>query len=196
MPSIRLTQEQLQVILSAVVRAVTERPVEAPSPDDDPASRLFVSYARKDSEQVEDVYTSLSSLTFESPLTLFKADRHLVPGTDWQQTLWSVLRASDIVVACLSRHFLASPWCQEELRRATAQRCLVIPCLLEPCDIGDVVRGRQLAVGSRPLSEVWGDAHRRAEWLRDLTRDVRRALRATADPDTPSPDSFVVQQNL
>lgn len=59
---------------------------------------VFLSYARKDSAQVEQLYNSLKSAGFDPWL-----DKHdLVGGTVWRESLENAIRSSDFFLACVS----------------------------------------------------------------------------------------------
>jgi len=139
--------------------------------------KVFLSYSRRDLDMADEIRTALQGLEWKGRIELFKDDRSLMPGDDWQHKLWDSLTSSDVVLACVSRHYLASRWCRDETAEALRQNVLLLPCMLEPCAIeGTPIEQRQLAVRGEALSEAWSNPTDRAKWLRDLVRDVDRAI--------------------
>lgn len=67
----------------------------------------------------------------------------LMPGQDWQHEIRRAILMSDIVIVCLSKHFIQHQgFCQEELKIALekanmipAGEMFIIPVRLEECDI-------------------------------------------------------------
>jgi len=139
--------------------------------------RIFISYARKDGEAVEEIRTAFLGLAQDGHVSVFKDDRTLTAGDDWQTKLWGALGDADVVLACLSRHYFASWNCRAELDEALAQGVLVLPCIVSECDyVPHPVHDLQRAARGASLAEVWADGNGRAVWLGQLVRDVLQAI--------------------
>ena len=120
---------------------------------------------------------ALESLTWGTGVTLWQDERDIQAGDDWQAKLWSGLRGSDVVVACLSEGYLASKWCRIECDEALKGQAQLIPCVLEPCACeGLPVATVQFANQGRPLSALGSDANGRSTWRTELVREVRARL--------------------
>ena len=138
--------------------------------------QIFISYARKNRNEVALVREALESLTWGGDVVLWQDVRDIEAGDDWQQKLWTGLSGSEVVIACVSFSYLASRWCREECEEALRIGAVVIPCLLEPCDYeGMPVSAVNFAVEGVALSSL-PTAHQKAVWRANLARTVRRRL--------------------
>lgn len=106
--------------------------------------QIFLSYARADAPQVEQLYQRLRQAGFQPWL-----DQHdILPGEQWQRSIERAIRQSTFFLACLSTHAIN--------RRGVLQRELhtaldlwqekldddiyLIPVRLEPCDPPESLR--------------------------------------------------------
>ena len=74
--------------------------------------KAFVSYARKDEQQVTLLQRDLEELCAAPPWI----DRVLAGGQPWWDEILQQIRAADVFVLAASRTSLASPACLSELR--------------------------------------------------------------------------------
>lgn len=110
-----------------------QRPLQPP-----PKLRIFLSYSSTDKPQVRPVYQRLCELGF----TPWFDEIDLLPGHDFDFEIDRAVRASDIVIVCLSSTSTRrSGYLQKELRyaldiaeRQPEGRIFLIPVLLEPCN--------------------------------------------------------------
>lgn len=98
------------------------------------ARQVFISYARKNKEEVALIREALDVLTWGAEITLWQDVRDIRAGDDWQSKLWTGLSGSDVVLVCLSQAYLASHWCRVECDEAMTSDAVVIPCVVEPCN--------------------------------------------------------------
>ena len=92
--------------------------------------RLFVSYARVDKEQVEEIVAILRDGGHQPWF-----DRGLLPGRDWQAELAGEIAACDAFVYALSPESVASTWCLWEFAEAAALGKPVVPVLLRETEL-------------------------------------------------------------
>ena len=84
---------------------------------------LFIIYSRKDQPLAEHLYQSLTSAGFT---VYFDREKTLI-GENFVAQIVKELRRSDAVVAIISAHSAASPWCQAELYHAHALNKMIAP---------------------------------------------------------------------
>ncbi len=84
---------------------------------------LFISYSRKDGELAEYLYKFLSSSGF---VVYYDKEKTLI-GENFVAEIVKQLRASDAVVAIISKHSAESPWCQAELYHTHALGIMIAP---------------------------------------------------------------------
>ena len=87
---------------------------------------------------VHALYTRLA----KDGITPWLDAERLLPGQDWQHEIRRAIMMSDIVIVCLSKHFIRHQgFCQEELKIALekanmipAGEMFIIPVRLDECD--------------------------------------------------------------
>ncbi|MBN1201125.1 MAG: Hsp70 family protein [Anaerolineae bacterium] len=87
--------------------------------------RLFISYARVDKLQVEELVKILQDA---GHIPWF--DANLLPGQDWKAILLKEVKACDAFVYTLTPDSVASEWCQWEFSEAVKARKPIIPVLI------------------------------------------------------------------
>lgn len=103
------------------------------------ALRAFLCHATNDKPSVRELYNRLSSDNVDPWLD----EERLLPGQDWQLEIPQAVRASDVVIVCLSRDSInKSGYVQKELRLALdvadeqpEGTIYLIPVRLEKCDV-------------------------------------------------------------
>lgn len=85
--------------------------------------QVFLSHNMRDGSSVERIREELAAVGVES--YIFEHD--LQPGRSVAEKLQSAIRASDVVVVLLTENSVPSPYVQQEVGYALAQRKLVIP---------------------------------------------------------------------
>lgn len=101
--------------------------------------RIFVSYAREDAAQVEELYQRLRDAGFEP----WMDTKDILPGEQWELCIEEAIRGADFFLACLSRHSVSKRgWIQRELKRALdiweeklESDIYLIPVRLETCEV-------------------------------------------------------------
>lgn len=101
--------------------------------------KIFLSYAREDSRQVEELYLFLSNAGFEPWM-----DKHnIFPGEDWRESIQHAIETSDFFLACMSPNSVDKRGIvQKEIRTALdavegmlESDIYLIPVRLEECQI-------------------------------------------------------------
>src|SRR5512138_1393343 len=105
--------------------------------------KVFLCHAHSDRNAVRDLYLRLVKDGVDTWLDKEK----LLPGQDWELEIRRAVRASDVVVVCLSRQFNQAGFRQKEVRLAldTAMQqpegeIFIIPARLEECDTLESLR--------------------------------------------------------
>ncbi|XP_064629100.1 uncharacterized protein LOC135488421 isoform X2 [Lineus longissimus] len=97
---------------------------------------VFISYAHKNVKKAENFLNLLTRLN--PHLKIFFDTKELRTGSSWQQSLYSAMDGSKVVIALLSSHYLSSQVCGEEYNLALiqhmTQRTEIIPVLIEEVD--------------------------------------------------------------
>ncbi|XP_052077196.1 uncharacterized protein LOC127715218 isoform X1 [Mytilus californianus] len=101
---------------------------------------FFVSHSKKDSDWVVNMLLFELEKQFSEEDVAFKgciADRDFVPGKTIIRNITDAIRRSYKVILVLTRNFVASPWCKNEMERALIRHIndkdsCVIPLLMEP----------------------------------------------------------------
>ena len=106
--------------------------------------QIFLLHARQDEEAVRRLYWRLR----REGADVWLDQEKLLPGQDWVYEICNAIHNSDVVIVCLSRHFVKQGgYRHEELKIAleTADSLemgdiFIIPARLEPCDLPDSLR--------------------------------------------------------
>ncbi|MDX1985018.1 MAG: toll/interleukin-1 receptor domain-containing protein [Bryobacteraceae bacterium] len=104
-------------------------------------SNVFVSYARSDRRWVDWLRQRLTPHGFR----IWTDANSVSIGESWITELNRTTEKADAVVALLSPSYFQSTWCQQETALAVASDVLVIPVLVEPCEVRGVLRYYNLA---------------------------------------------------
>jgi hypothetical protein len=104
------------------------------------STRVFLSYAYEDHFEATRVAQSLN----DADVNVWFGQWHLSPGDDLGKKIAEAIRSSDKLVVLLSPRSVASRWVRMELEQAQFDRrgIDIIPALLAPCDIPEVLRSR------------------------------------------------------
>src|ERR1044071_5109114 len=147
----------------------------------------YVSYSHKDEKLVKQFLPYLSPLEREGLLAVW-SDLNLLPGQPWDEEIRSHIDRADVFLLMVSPNFLASDWCQKDMRRALERQqedgVYVVPVIISPCDWHHTPLGLLQALPSRakPISE-W---KRRANALAAIVPGIRLTLQTSA-PRPPRP---------
>lgn len=141
------------------------------------AVRIFCSYSHKDEEAREALWEHLSALRHDGLIEAWD-DRRITPGEDWSQSIEQALEAADLVLLLVSRHFLASDYCQgielrRALERAAAGEARVIPIFVHPVHLGRApfLRYQGLPIDGKAVTK-W---HNRDEAWEQVVAGIERA---------------------
>ena len=97
-------------------------------------TKLFVSYSRKDSENVERLFTALGH---DEDFTIFRDTDDILPTEEWKSRLKVLIKASDTLLFALTPNSITSEVCRWELEYAESFNKRIIPVVIEDID-GDV----------------------------------------------------------
>ena len=99
--------------------------------------KVFLCHAHSDRDNVRALYERL----VENGVDAWLDKEKLLPGQDWELEIRKAVRASDVIVVCLSRQFNQAGFRQKEVRLAldTAMEkpdgeIFIIPARLEVCE--------------------------------------------------------------
>lgn len=116
--------------------------------------RIFLSYSHEDWIHLEDLKNHLSSLERSGRIVPWY-DGKILAGQSWDDTLKKELREADIVLALLSKNFMASQYIWEtELPIAAKAGAVIIPIFLSPVYYQDNVINIHKKQGL-PAEEKW-----------------------------------------
>lgn len=110
--------------------------------------RVFLCHASGDKPTVRGLYHRLRADGFEPWLD----EEDLLPGQKWQREIPKAVRASDVVIVCLSNTALTKAgYVQEEIKFALdiadqqpEEAIFLIPVRLEACDVPERLQGLQV----------------------------------------------------
>jgi hypothetical protein len=101
-------------------------------------ARIFLCHANEDKPQVEELYDRLRALGFEP----WMDKRALIPGQRWQWEIPRALKASALVLVCLSKNIGRPGYVQREFKLAVDalqeipdEMIHTIPVRLDPCNV-------------------------------------------------------------
>jgi hypothetical protein len=101
-------------------------------------ARIFLCHASEDKPQVENLYNRLRKLGFEP----WMDKKDLIPSQHWRREIPRVLKASALVLVCLSQKIGRPGYVQREFKLAVdvlqdipEDMIHTIPVLLEPCSV-------------------------------------------------------------
>jgi hypothetical protein len=103
-----------------------------------PKSRLFLSYGRRDAEEIaERLEADLSLLGFD----VWRDRRQIRSGKEWDDEIEAGLRSSQLVVALLSPHAVREESvCRDEIGFARhACKVPIVPVMVQPCEAPFVI---------------------------------------------------------
>ena len=106
--------------------------------------QVFLLHARQDEESVRRLYRRL----LKEGADVWLDQEKLLPGQDWVYEIHKAIENSDMVIACLSRHFnKQGGFRHEELRLALEKAAslpegttFLIPARLEKCELPEPLR--------------------------------------------------------
>ncbi len=106
--------------------------------------QIFLLYARADQEAVRRLYRRI----LRAGAQVWLDREKLLPGQDWQYEIRNAIRASDLVIVCLSRRFnQQGGYRHAELKIAVARanslpegRSFIIPARLDSCELPESLR--------------------------------------------------------
>ena len=150
---------------------------------------LFISYSHEDEGFREDLGTVINPLE-RARLGKVWHDRRLLPGQNLDSVIDAKLGEVDVFIYLLSRHFLGSNYCLDELdkglARARAGQAVVVGVAVRKCDPGDHIPDELLRLpkDGLPVND-WGDADH--AWA-DVSKNLRLLLQKLTTSPKPWTD--------
>jgi hypothetical protein len=182
--TLSLQDETCKEVLPAWSWSVRDDRVDIARP-----SRLFVSYASKDSVYRDQLATHLAVLRRNGLVELW-TDQVLVPGEEWDAAIKARLREADVIVCLVSSDFLASDYIVEvELELALERHergvARVVPILIRPCEweCSPLAKFHALPAGKKPVSLFPNPDEAWVEVAHGLRRTVLALAARTLSPD-------------
>jgi endonuclease/exonuclease/phosphatase family metal-dependent hydrolase len=142
--------------------------------------RVFYSYAHEDADSRDHIDQHLELLRRQH-LVVGWHDRHIVPGTEWNEIIGEKLKSADIILLLVSHAFMTSDYVNaveipEAMKAHESGDARVVPILLERIsgrEKAPFARLQILPSGAKPVSE-WDDP---VDAFRDIARGVRRVAK-------------------
>jgi|WetSurMetagenome_2_1015567.scaffolds.fasta_scaffold01787_7 hypothetical protein len=158
---------------------------------------LFISYAHEDEDWRRLIESHLKVLTFGGLANLeVWSDTKLESGSDWKAALEEKMEAAGVAILIVTQFFISSDFIlREELpyllqRREANQKLTIIPVLASPCAYEFVPTLSQMqfrTAGGLPLEAV--PKYEQNTILKDLVKEVRKALAPEEEPRQPLDES-------
>ena len=169
-------------------------------------TRIFVSYSHKDMEQKQQVMTILDALPPGIEVEAWD-DNRMLAGDNIDATIFPEIERTDVFLALISRNYLASAYCKEEMKKAlfhAEQRgCRVVPVIVRSTESWrDYPIGQKLALppdGKAPTDWKHQDQHWTAveKGLIKLLKEVRPPEpEPIPEPDQPAQNQSSIPQDL
>jgi hypothetical protein len=152
-----------QPILSTLPNTQSEMIEQKVSPS---PTRIFVSYSHEDIEQKGQVMKILQAIPPGIEIEAWD-DNRMLAGDDIDATIFPEIERTDVFLALISRNYLASAYCKEEMKTALCQAerrgCRVVPIIVrENVSWRDYPIGQNLALppdGKAPTDWKHEDQH-------------------------------------
>jgi hypothetical protein len=107
-------------------------------------SAIFLSHSSKDNVVAAEISARLKQQGHRSMFLDFDPVDGIPAGRDWEQELYTRLRACRALIVLCSEHSMSSPWCFVEISHAKALGKYVIPIKVAPCTINPILTSRQV----------------------------------------------------
>ena len=106
--------------------------------------RIFLLYARSDTEVVRHLYQRL----VKDGANAWLDEEKIFPGQDWEYEIRKAIHGSDMVIVCLSRKFIKQGGYRHEELKIALERVnslpegeiFLVPARLEKCDLPESLR--------------------------------------------------------
>ncbi|MCK9605885.1 MAG: TIR domain-containing protein [Methylomonas sp.] len=101
-------------------------------------AKVFISYSSTDARMKDQLLTRLKPMQERAGLIKYWHDRLITPGENWDGEIKSQIKEADIILLLVSAKFLASDYVNSvelklAIERATSERTILIPIILEKC---------------------------------------------------------------
>jgi hypothetical protein len=146
--------------------------------------RVFLCHAKEDKAAVRDLYKRLTRDGYQPWLDT----ENLLPGADWREAIADAVRASDVVLVCLSKNSIKKEgFVQREIADAIAiakekpeGTIFIVPARLEECSVPNRLEAWQWVDLFEP------DGYERLSRSLDARSDHLRIPRPSSDSATPT----------
>lgn len=151
---------------------------------------VFLSYARLDSAEMEEVYKHLK---LSPSIDVWVDRRELAGGCEWDTEIQQAIAKADMALFLITAHFLISDYIRtvevpELLKRYERDRIRVYPVIAKPCYWQQFDWLHRFNV--RPLSAVpiWGEGRTNIDaTLTEIAKEVAAQLSNPPEPAAPPP---------
>ncbi len=151
----------------------------ADEPGTSAPAKIFISYAHRDKEYLDDIIAHLSNLRSQKLISDWH-DRRIDPGDEWADEIDQALEDAHIILLLISARFMSSEYCtaremHRALERHANKEAVVIPVILSACDWegAPFSKLQALPASATPIKQ-WPD--RDMAW-KDVVLGIRRVLR-------------------
>ena len=155
---------------------------------------LFYSYAHKDEELKEELWTHLAPLRMAGLISEWH-DRDITAGTEWERDIDKNMMSADIILLLISADFFASKYCwsvemRKALERHGRHEARAIPVILRPClwENTPIAKLQALPTDGKPvICPSWD----RDEAFTEVVRNIRRIVSEISEPVSPPPAAYL-----
>jgi hypothetical protein len=155
---------------------------------------IFIIYARKDKEALDELRAHLKSTEATSKLNIWY-DGEILPGQDWNEEIQTRLESANISLLLISKDFFNSDYIEKEelahvIVRHENNHCVIIPIIVKDCvweDHFSISKFQVLPNNATPVySNKWHDSD---EAWTDVVRGIKtivKLIREGRPPVLPS----------
>jgi WD40 repeat protein len=138
---------------------------------------IFISHSNHDSSVSENIKKSFADLGYDQVFLDFDKQSGIVPGEQWEQTLYRQIRRCQAVVLVLTANWAKSKWCFVELTHARALDKIILPVICEPGaqnPVPDIQAIDAVKLGAEAFEILKARLH-------DITNDLARGFTLPRD---------------
>jgi hypothetical protein len=151
--------------------------------------RVFISYSRKDSDQIDSLYRSLCS---DADLEVFLDRYDIAAAEEWKIRLADLIRSADAVIFALSSNFVQSEICEWEVEQTSRFNKRIVPVVLEDTDSEKIppliarhnyIFNRNEIENQEAIGKIQQALKVDIDWVREHTRLLDHAYRWAQEKD-------------
>lgn len=166
-----------------------------PPPEPKPPLKVFLSYARRDKEHIEDLRKGLKVLEHIGLIQTWY-DGALVAGEKWEERILDQLNHADVIICQLSWDFMASDFCMlteldTAIRRQEKGEVLLIGYVLTDClwnSNPKLKKFQILPTDARPLDDDYWN-NRKFKYWKAVAEGIQEAVEGLLRRRSAGPSS-------